>query len=131
MIGEKLLTEIIARDLSPETKTALWRFLLTGAVLTHIAMACGIVPGVQGFAWAGDVSNNTQTLASLEKKVDCNSINSEISLLRSERRAASTDLFEAQQANNTDLVQFINGTIADIQEEIDDQLEKRRTAQCP
>jgi len=131
MVGEKFVTDLLTAGLTPEMKVAFWRFLITAALGIHIMMACGLIPGVQGFAWAGDVHNNTQAITALSKTVDCIAINAEIKRLRSELRTARTKLFEAQQENNTALVQFVQESIEAITTDITDQEQQRNSTACP
>jgi hypothetical protein len=133
MIGTaaaKSLLELAIGDLTPGMKTVLWRVFITAVLVLHIAMSCGLLPFVDGFAYADQVERNSQQVQALAKKVDCNAILGEISRLRSELREARTALFEAEQTENTAFVQHMNDTIAMIENDISDQIERRSTNGC-
>lgn len=53
MIGK--VVDLALGNLSPETRTALWRAGITLAIVVHIMWACGFLPMVEGFAFAGDL----------------------------------------------------------------------------
>lgn len=113
-----------------ESQTAVWRVALMLVVGAHVAWACSLLPGMPGFALAADVMNNTTKLAQIEKAVDCNAIESEIKRLRSELRDNETKLLEARQSDNQPLIQQIQRVISEINDDLQDEIERRRVNEC-
>lgn len=113
-----------------ESKTATWRLIVLFVVGGHVAWSCGWLPGIQGFAMAQDVQNNTSKLNAIERTVICNSIGSELGRLRSELRQAETSLLEAQQSANQQLITHLAGVLSSIRADIDDQVARRANNGC-
>jgi hypothetical protein len=65
MLGK--LTDLTLGSLSPEARTALWRAGITVAIVVHIAWACGLLPMLDGFAFAGDLE---QAQAEIQAKLE-------------------------------------------------------------
>lgn len=120
---------VLARTLI-ESQTAVWRVAIMLVVGAHVVWACGLLPGMPGFALAADVQDNTLKLGQIEKSVNCNAIESEIKRLRSELRDNETRLIEAQQDGNQPLIQQITRVIGEISDELDDEIERRAANEC-
>lgn len=58
----KWLVELIAE--AARSPTVAWRLLVTFVVGVHIAWACSLLPGVRGFALAGEVDEKVAQLDS-------------------------------------------------------------------
>lgn len=56
------LIELLAE--AAKSPTVAWRLLVTVIVGVHIAWACSLLPGVRGFALAGEVDNKVTQLDS-------------------------------------------------------------------
>lgn len=60
-MGKELFALIAEAVKSP---TVAWRLIVTLIVGVHIAWACGWLPGIQGFALAAEVDDETTTIKS-------------------------------------------------------------------
>ena len=61
-----LLHDLLLADLDPAQRTALWRIGITGLISFHVAWACGWIPGMTGFAMAGDFHFLAEKVDSIE-----------------------------------------------------------------
>jgi|SRR5690606_16319391 len=69
-------------------------------------------------------------IADVRIEVRCEAIDNRISALRTELRNVETELFQAEQQNNTALVVQIRERQSMIRDEIDDEVERRAQLGC-
>jgi hypothetical protein len=126
----KALFDLAIGTIPAEHRTSVWRMFLTLIVGGHILWACGMIPGLDGFARAAEAQENRDAIARIEQSVSCNAIEAEIKRLRSELRDNETKMIEAQQQSNTALIAHLTGVIRDINDLLGDEVAKRTANKC-
>jgi hypothetical protein len=96
------LANFVTGDMEPGERQAAARVVLWAIVVSHIAWACGWIPGLQGFAFASEVDDKiAEVVRPLERQL--RGLERDVADVRKEQRAARVTaleglLFETRRA---------------------------------